>query len=172
MSRAWLDRILDRLLPHPWLSLALTLVWLLLVNGASWGQLLLGSLLGWSIPLFTRAYWPEPVRIRRPPTLARFVALVLWDIAVANLAVAWIVLFRFRRVRPGFVEIPLDLKTDLAISLFANTVSLTPGTVSAYLSPDRRTLVVHALDLQSPQRLAAELKARYESPLQEIFESC
>jgi multicomponent K+:H+ antiporter subunit E len=66
----------------------------------------------------------------------------------------------------------LDLKTDMAISLLANTISLTPGTVSAYLTRDRRTLVVHVLDLRSPEGLATGLKARYEAPLKEVFESC
>lgn len=162
----------DRVLPHPWLSLVLTLVWLLLVNDASLGQLLMGTLLGWAIPLFTRTYWPETLPIRRPLALARFVGLVLYDIAVANINVASIVLFRHLRLRPAFVEVPLELKTDMAISLFANTICLTPGTVSAYLTPDRKTLVVHALDLRWPESLAAQLKARYEAPLKEVFESC
>jgi multicomponent K+:H+ antiporter subunit E len=169
MGLKWLR---GSILPHPWLSLALILVWLLLANDASWSQALLGTLLGGAIPLLTRAYWPETLSIRRPLALARFIGLVLYDIAVANLAVAWTVLVRHRRLRPAFVEVPLDLKTDMAIGLLANTISLTPGTVSAYLTPDRRTLVVHALDLESPEALAAGIKARYEAPLKEIFESC
>ena len=172
MSLLGLGRLRGRILPHPWLSLALILIWLLLANEASWGQVLLGTLLGWTIPMFTRAYWPETLSIRRPLTLVRFVGLVLCDVAVANLAVAWIVLVRHRRLRPAFVAVPLDLKTDMAIGLLANTISLTPGTVSVYLTPDRRTLVVHALDLESPEGLAAGIKARYEAPLKEIFESC
>ena len=130
-------------------------------------------LLGCAIPLFTRAYWPETLSVRRPLTLGRFVGRVLLDIAIANLTVAWIVLLRHRRLRPAFVEVPLDLKTDMAISLLANTISLAPGTVSAYLTPDRRILVVHVLDLRSPgERLAGQIKTRYEALLKEVFESC
>ena len=51
------------------------------------------------------------------------------------------------RVRPGVVAVPLDARTDLEITLFANLVSLTPGTLSLDVSPDRRTLYVHAMDL-------------------------
>ena len=91
----------ERLLPHPVLTLVLILVWLLLVNGASPGHIVLGTLLGWLIPLFTRRYWPEPVRMRHPLTLLRFVATVLYDILVANLTVAWTILFRSRRLKPG-----------------------------------------------------------------------
>ena len=160
------------LLPHPGLTLVLILVWLLLVNAVSLGQVLLAIALGWSVPLLTQRFWPEPVRLCRPRVLLRLLATLLYDILAANLSVAWSILFRSRRLRPGFVQVPLDLRHDLAISLFANAISLTPGTVSADLTPDRRTLIVHALDLDSPERLADELKARYEAPLKEVFESC
>ena len=68
------------------------------------------------------------------------------------------------------VTVPLTLKTDLAISLLANTISLTPGTVSAWLSADKRTLIVHALDTGDADALIAEIKQRYEAPLKKIFE--
>jgi len=73
-------------------------------------------------------------------------------------------------LRPVFVEVPLALETDLAISLLANTISLTPGTVSARLSADKRTLVVHTLDTGDAAALVAEIKQRYETPLKKIFE--
>jgi multicomponent K+:H+ antiporter subunit E len=161
-----------RLLPHPLLTAALTIIWLLLANSVSAGQLLLGLLFGWSIPRFTLRFWPERVQARHPLALLRFIGIVLYDILVANLAVAWLILRGPQRLRPGFVEIPLDLTSDLAISLLANTISLTPGTVSARLSPDRRTLLIHALDLTDSAALIAAIKSRYEAPLKQVFESC
>ncbi|MDD3530155.1 MAG: Na+/H+ antiporter subunit E, partial [Gallionellaceae bacterium] len=135
-----------KLLPHPLLSLALALIWLLLNNSVAPGQLVLGLLLGWLIPLFTRAFWPDRVRIRRPVVLLRLVGVLLYDIVVANLAVARRILGDPDRLAPAFIEVPLDLTSDLAISLLANTICLTPGTVSARLAADRRSLLVHALD--------------------------
>ena len=73
-------------------------------------------------------------------------------------------------LRPAFIQIPLELKSDFAISLLANTISLTPGTVSAWLSEDRRTLIVHTLDTGDAAALVAEIKQRYEAPLKQIFE--
>jgi len=161
-----------RLLPHPILSLALAAIWLLLVNSASAGQILLGLLLGLAIPLFTRHFWPDPVRIHRPLVLLRFIGVVLYDILMANLTVAGLVLGHPRRLRPAFVVLPMRLKSELAISLLANTICLTPGTVSARLSADRTELLVHVLDAADPQAVVAEIQARYEAPLLEVFESC
>jgi multicomponent K+:H+ antiporter subunit E len=161
-----------RLLPHPLTTLALTVVWLLLVNSLASGQIVLGLLLGWAIPLFTLRFWPETLRISRPFTLLRFIVRVLGDIVAANLTVARLILGRPERLRPAFIIVPLALKSDLAISLLANTICLTPGTVSSRLSLDRKHLLVHTLDTADPERLVATIKSRYEAPLQEIFERC
>jgi multicomponent K+:H+ antiporter subunit E len=162
--------MLSRLLPHPLLTLALALVWLLLVNSFTIGQALLGLLLGWAIPVFTRRFWPDRVRIARPWWLVGFLLKVLWDIIVANLAVALLIVGGRRFTRPVFVSVPLELRSELAISILANTVSLTPGTVSAWLSADHRTLLVHGLRVTDPDALVQEIKTRYERPLVYIFE--
>jgi multicomponent K+:H+ antiporter subunit E len=67
---------------------------------------------------------------------------------------------------------PLRLKTEVAISLLANTISLTPGTVSTYLSADRRCLIIHSLHTLDPDEVLDTIRQRYETPLKEILESC
>lgn len=163
---------MKRLLPHPILSLMLLLIWLLLVNALSFGQILLGLFIGWAVPLYTARFWPEEVQIRRPAVLLRFVGRVLYDILVANISVARLILGNSERLEPAFIEMPLELRTNAAISLLANTVSLTPGTVSAFLSADRSTLIIHSLHTTDTKSVLEEIRTRYETPLKEVFESC
>ncbi|MCG6966651.1 MAG: Na+/H+ antiporter subunit E [Chromatiaceae bacterium] len=163
---------MKRLLPHPLLSAILLAIWLLLVNQLSVGHLLLGALLGWAVPLYTARFWPEQVRVRRPLLLLRFTAVVLYDILVANITVARLILARQERLQPAFVVMPLTLRSEVAISLLANTVSLTPGTVSTFLSADRRCLIIHSLHTTAPDELLATIRQRYEAPLREILEGC
>jgi len=158
-----------RWLPHPLLTLALTLVWIFLVNEPGLGNILLGAFLGVVIPRLTAGFWPEHPRLRRPFLLGGYVLRALGDIVVANVQVARLVLGPVGALRPAFIEIPLELNDDFAITLLANTVSLTPGTVSAEVSADRRTLLVHALDTEDPDALAAQIKTRYQAPLKEIL---
>jgi Multisubunit Na+/H+ antiporter, MnhE subunit len=160
-----------RLLPHPLLTLTLALLWLLLVNELSAGHLVLGAVLGWLIPFVTSPFWPERIRIRHLPTLLHYLGILIVDIVRGSFHVARLILRGPAHLRPAFVEVPLALRTDLAISLLANTISLTPGTVSAQLSGDRRTLIVHTLDTGDTDALVAEIKQRYESPLRKIFET-
>ena len=161
---------MKRLLPHPLLTLTLVILWLLLVNQLSAGHLVLGALLGWLIPFATSGFWPEPIRIRHPLSLLRYLVVFIYDIVRGSFHVAYLIVRGPAHVHPAFVPVPLTLKTDLAISLLANTISLTPGTVSAWLSADKRTLIVHALDTGDADALIAEIKQRYEAPLKKIFE--
>ncbi|MBL8251472.1 MAG: Na+/H+ antiporter subunit E [Candidatus Competibacter sp.] len=161
-----------RLLPHPRIALALAAVWLLLANSLAPGQIVLGLLLGWAISWFCARFWPQTPRVHRPLALVRFVGVVLFDIVLANLAVARLIAGSPARLRPAFVRVPLALRSDLAISVLASTICLTPGTVSSRLAPDRRHLLVHALDAADPDELIATIKRRYEAPLREIFEPC
>jgi multicomponent K+:H+ antiporter subunit E len=161
---------MKRWLPHPLLTPMLAVIWLLLNNSLEPGQILLGLLLGWAIPRFTLEFWPERVRFRSPRATLRFAIAFLHDVVIANLAVARLILAGPRDLRPCFVVVPLDLRDELAISLLANTICLTPGTVSASLSADRRSLLVHALDCADPAALVTEIKQRFEAPLKEILE--
>ncbi|MCL5059361.1 MAG: Na+/H+ antiporter subunit E [Candidatus Thermoplasmatota archaeon] len=159
-----------RLLPHPLLTLTLAILWLLLVNQFTAGHVVLGALLGWLVPFVTSPFWPEPIRISHPLALLRYLVVFILDIVRGSFQVAWLILLGPARLRPAFVAVPLALETDLAISLLANTISLTPGTVSARLSADKRTLIVHTLDTDDADALVAEIKRRYEAPLMKIFE--
>lgn len=163
--------MLKRLVPHPLLTLLIVVVWILL-NGVSWGSALLGLVLGFAIPRFTSAYWPDRPRIRSPLMIVEYVAIVLWDIVVANFQVAYLILFRRGdTLRSRFVTVPLDLKTPEAITALAGTITMTPGTVSADLSGDGRALLVHCLETDDPEATVAAIKSRYETRLQRIFET-
>ncbi|MDD3620532.1 MAG: Na+/H+ antiporter subunit E [Desulfobulbaceae bacterium] len=161
---------MKRLLPQPLFSVFLWLVWLLLNNSAAPGHLLLGALLALALPLFTVRFRPDRPRLRKPLKLLGYIAVLLWDIVLANLTVARLILGPTGRLRPAFIRLPLELRNEFAVVVLANTLSLSPGTVSADLSPDRRTLLIHFLDVDDPKQAIAHIKQRYEKPLQEIFE--
>lgn len=161
---------MNRWLPQPLFSLFLWLVWLLLVNTVAPGQLLLGSVLALTLPLLTTRFWPDRPRIHSPWKLLRYITILLWDIGLANLAVARRILGPTHKLRPAFIRLQLDLHSEFAISVLASTISLTPGTVSSDLSPDRKILLIHALDVADEAEVIAHIKKRYELPLKEIFE--
>ena len=160
---------MNRLIPHPGLSALLVFVWMVMVNDLTFGTLFLGLVVGLVVPLFTAAYWPGRPRVNFIPGIA-YCGLVVWDIIVANFEVAAIILFkRNRDLRPAWLVIPLDLASPEAITVFAGTISLTPGTVSSDVSACGKYLLVHALHAPDPEGEIARTKQRYEARLQRIF---
>ncbi|WP_447553263.1 Na+/H+ antiporter subunit E [Vreelandella sp. EE22] len=157
-------------LPTPVLSLLLLFVWLLLARSYAPGQLLLGGVLAVIIPLVTFRFWDTRLRIKKPWLLVRFILRVLKDIVVANFEVAYLVANPWRRLKPHFIEYPLLLEERFTITLLASTISLTPGTVSANLRLDGKSLLIHALDVEDEQALIEQIRERYERPLKEIYE--
>ncbi|WP_322106360.1 Na+/H+ antiporter subunit E [Paraburkholderia sp. J41] len=162
--------MLKKLFPHPWLTVVLLIVWLLLMNDLSPGNVLLGLVLGTAIAFaIGKGLWLQPVRFGKPGLLVRLAGHVLYDIVAANVQVALLVLGPTKRLRPAFIEVPLDSTHEIALAALISIVSLSPGTLCAELSDDRTRLVVHVLDLDDEAAIVASIKTRYEAPLMEIF---
>jgi multicomponent K+:H+ antiporter subunit E len=163
----------NRWLPHPLMTLVLVIIWLFLVNTITFGHLLLGTLLGIAIPWFTNRFWPERPKIAKPFLLFRFFFITfMTDVIVANITVVRLFLQPdISRLRPRFIEIPLDTQDPMVITILASVISLTPGTVSAEVTENRQFLIVHCLDVADEAAAVQTIKTRYEAPLKEIF-SC
>jgi len=158
------------LFPHKLLSVFMLLLWLLMVNSIAPGQWLLGALLAWLIPYLTQSFWPQSMALSSPMLVVRFVLVVLWDVVVANIQVAIWILGPQKKLQPGFMKIPLLLEQDFTITLLANTISISPGTVTVDLQMEEGYLLVHSLHVTDVDAAIAEIKRRYEAPLKEIFE--
>ena len=160
---------MSRLLPSPPLSVAVFVLWLLLVGDFSPGQLALAALMALLLPLLAGLLQPERARFGRTRTILLLSRRVLWDMLLSNIEVARRILGPERALTPGFIWVPLDLQNIHGITALASIITLTPGTLSAELTEDRRHLLVHAFNLKDADATVAEIKARYESPLKEIF---
>lgn len=88
------------------------------------------------------------------------------ELTVANYQVAKLVLTPSLPIRPGFVSIPLDAKTDFEITSFANSITLTPGTISVHIPDDRHAIVIHAIDVgDDVDALRQSTKDSLEAPI-------
>ena len=160
----------ERWLPHPWLTLVLVLLWILLLNSFSVGGLLMGVVLGVLISHLTSQFWPERPPIKSLGKAFSYLGLVAWDVVVANMQVTRIILFRRAdSLAVRWVVLPLELRSPEAISVLAGTITMTPGTVSCDLSADGRSLLVHCLDAPDAEDAVRAMKDRYEARLKEIF---
>lgn len=89
-------------------------------------------------------------------------AVFLKELGLSSFTVAKAAFARRPRTASGIVAVPIALQTDLGIALLANLVTLTPGTCSLHVSEDRRTLYVHALNVESAEETVAGIKRTFE----------
>jgi len=161
--------MMRRLIPHPGLSVLLVIVWVVMVGDLSFAALFLAAAVAIAVPQFTAPWWTGRPKLRLVPAIG-YCGVVLWDIVVANFQVAAIILCKPNRaLQPAWLTIPLELTTPEAITVFAGTISLTPGTVSADISACGQYLLVHALHAPDPANAVAKVKARYEARLKAVF---
>lgn len=162
---------MKRLLPSPWLSLAIFAGWLLLSRGIDAAAVLLGALLALLLPRLALPLRPTPGALRRWGTLARLILRVGHHVVRSAIQVGWGVLCLPRRVpRGAFVRVPLELRGAHALASLSMITAVIPGTVWSELAADRSSLLIHVFDLGDEAEFIVHYKRDYEQPLKEIFE--
>ena len=162
---------MKRWFPAPLLSAGLLALWLMLSRSLSPGNLLLGLLLAFVLPLLAAPLRPAGPRVRKPWLLVRLILRVGGDVVLSGLEVARGVLRAGSRPPRGrFVVVPLELRNEHALAALAMITAVIPGTVWSELSSDRSRLLLHVFDLDDEAAFIADYKVRYEHPLKEILE--
>jgi multicomponent Na+:H+ antiporter subunit E len=94
----------------------------------------------------------------------RYLLIFVKELIIANYQVAKMVLAPKLKIRPGFVAIPMDADTDFEVTALANSITLTPGTITVHLPEERHVIVIHALDVaDDPQAVRDSVKTALEA---------
>jgi multicomponent Na+:H+ antiporter subunit E len=149
-------------------NLLLALTWAFGTGSFTLGNLTLGFVLGYLILLFLPHITPSSyfAKLRH---LVSFLAFFTWELLRASLRVAYDVVTPRLRSRPAIVAVPLDVTSDEEIALLATLVTLTPGSMSLEISPDRRVLYVHGMFVDDPEVFRRSIKEGFERRIMEFF---
>jgi multicomponent Na+:H+ antiporter subunit E len=150
------------------LNVLLALAWAAATGDFTPGSLVLGFVVSFAILAFAQPVIGVSPYFAKTPRLLRLAILFLWELLVASLRVAHDVVTPTHHSRPGVIAVPLDATTDLEITALANLISLTPGTLSLDVSPDRRVLYIHAMFVDDPDTVRREIKDGFERRLLEV----
>ena len=101
-----------------------------------------------------------------------YVPVFLWEVLKANIDVAYRVVHPELPINPGIVKVRTSLRSDIALTLLANSITLTPGTMSVDIDKDKSVLYIHWIDVRSSDIEAATriIVERFEKILRKIFE--
>ncbi len=152
------------------LNILLSLLWAAISGSFSAVTLGVGFVLGYLVVVAARpALGPSAYYTGLWRGLA-FALFYVWELVLSSVRVAYDVLTPRFHMRPGVIGLPLEARTDLEITALANLISLTPGTLSLDVSPDRRTLYIHAMYIdEDTEQLRADLKNNIERRVLNLF---
>ena len=85
--------------------------------------------------------------VRRVVNFVRYVFIFLYELIAANIEVVKLAIKPKLTIRPGFLAVPIEALTDFEITSLANSITLTPGTISVHVASDRKAIIVHAIDI-------------------------
>lgn len=162
---------MKRFIPYPLLTAALFLMWVLLVQSVSPGQVALGILVSVYATWSMKQLRPPELKLYRIKPLLPLTLHVIYDILRSNLAVLKITLSPSRERVSGFVRVPLDLTNPHGLTVLAIIITATPGTMWIQYDKRRRSLLVHVFDLIEEDTWIDLIKNRYEAPLMQVFQS-
>ncbi len=152
------------------LNIVLAFLWAALTADFRAENIAIGFIFSFGILALTSKVWGSKPYAKKSWLLIKFIAFIFWEILVSNFRVASDVLRLQLKNRPGVIAIPLDAKTDIEITLIANLISLTPGTLTLDVSTDKSLLFIHTMFTDDIQGQRDALKADIEKRILRICE--
>lgn len=150
-------------------NILLALIWAAMIGALTPVNLILGFVLAYFVLLLAQPVLGRSGYFSKVGQALGFLFWFAWALLLSNVRVAHDVATPGHFSRPGIVAIPLDAKTPFEITLFANLISLTPGTLSLDVSSDNKTLYIHAMYIDDPDSLRHEIKEGLEKRLLELL---
>lgn len=152
------------------LNVLLAVSWIALTGTFTPTNLVIGFGLGYAVLAMTRRLMAPSGYFTRVTRVISFALFFLWELATASVRVALTVLSPRLNIRPAVVAVPLDVRSNDAISLLANLITLTPGTLYLDVSADRRVMYIHVIHVDDPDEFRRAIKHGFERRVKEMLE--
>lgn len=151
------------------INILLALAWCAVVGSFSLPHLLFGFALGAAALYLIREQVGSPNYFYRSRKVGGLALLFIYELVLSSCRVAMLVLSRDVKINPGIIAYPLTVDRDFEITLLANLITLTPGTLSVDVSDDRKVLFVHCIDVPDVEAAVADIKQGFERKILEAF---
>jgi multicomponent Na+:H+ antiporter subunit E len=150
------------------LNLLIAFIWMFLQNSGEFLTFFIGYLIGLFILFGFRRFFPQRFYIKSFIAIINLLLLFLKELVLSNLAVIKIVLKPKLEMQPGIFALPIEVKKDWEITVLANLITLTPGTLVVDVAEDNSVLFVHAVDLPDVTDAIRGIKDSFERAILEV----
>ncbi len=150
------------------LNILLAFTWMFLKNEYSGNTFIIGYILGLLILIVFRHFFNERFYMLRVYAVMKLVLLFFRELLLSNIAVLKVILKPRLTITPGIFALETKLTKDWEITILANLITLTPGTLVVNVSADNKTLYIHAMDLADKQEAIDNIKNTFEKAIMEV----
>ena len=151
------------------LNMLLAIAWVLLTGQVTAENFIEGLILAYIILWISKSALGRTKYFKKIPIAISFFFYFIKELIVANLKVSFDIVTPKDYMKPGIVAVPLDAETDMEITLLANLITLTPGTLSLDVSKDKKVLYIHTLYLDNTEKFRSEIKNGMEKRLLRVL---
>jgi multicomponent Na+:H+ antiporter subunit E len=151
------------------LNILLALAWVALIGDYTPVNFIGGFAVSYGILWISQRAIGRTTYFHKVPKVIAFFLYFIWELIKANFRVAYDIVTPQHHMRPAIIAVPLDVKTDFQITLLANLITLTPGTLSLDVSTDRRVLYIHTMYVTDFDRFRTEIKQGFERRILEMM---
>ncbi len=152
------------------LNLVLAAGWCALFATFNLSTFIAGFVISFAALTVTSPLYADTTYFRQSRYLVQLIAYFLGQLTISTLKVSWDVLTPTQKSRPAIVAIPLDITEPMHITILANMISLTPGSLSLDVNPSRDTLYVHCMFVDDPDAIRANIKSGFERMIREALQ--
>jgi len=150
-------------------NILLAITWTLLTGQFTLGNMIAGLIVGYFVLRIVLRGEGQSSYFNKISLVVRFIFFYLWNLILASLKVAYDVITPRHHMRSGVIAVPLDAKTDVEITVLANLITITPGTLSLDVSTDRKVLYIHAMYIDDKEELIRNIKMDLEKRVLEML---
>ncbi|OOE13698.1 Na+/H+ antiporter subunit E [Fictibacillus arsenicus] len=150
------------------LNLLIGVIWMFLSESYSFASFLVGFVIGAALLFLLNRFIPDSYYFKHVKAIGYLIFLFLKELILANIEVLkWVYKPRLD-FQPGIIALPIDVKKNWEITLLANLITLTPGTLSVDVSRDQRYIYIHAIDLPDVNQTIVGIKDTFEKAIREV----
>ncbi|MDM5315798.1 Na+/H+ antiporter subunit E [Fictibacillus sp. b24] len=150
------------------LNLLIGVIWMFLSESYSFASFLVGFVIGAALLFLLNRFIPDSYYFKHVKAIGFLIFLFIKELILSNIEVLkWIYKPRLD-FQPGILALPIDVKKNWEITLLANLITLTPGTLSVDVSKDQRFIYIHALDLPDVNETIVSIKDSFEKAIREV----
>ncbi|SDK52638.1 Na+/H+ antiporter subunit E [Sediminibacillus albus] len=150
------------------LNILIAVMWMFMSESYTFSTFFSGYLIGILLLLVLQRFIPDAFYMERVIKVFKLMILFTKELILSNIEIVKLVYKPKLDIKPGIFALPTELKSDWEITLLANLISLTPGTLSIAVSDDNSLIYVHAMHLEDTEAAITDIKETFEKAIMEV----